>query len=209
MTHTCHMRPSGSRTRPAEGPRQRGDRDRSRVLDALNDRRNPRAAHRMTSASKHARFACTTDSRCTRNSPRERSLQQWKGHTLSVREQCMGKGRVRASASGWRTFRRVVDVWPEGRPIWESNPAASARSRGGTPVLGHDNRLPRVPLQGLPLAWGSAFRATGLHAANHEHPVPHTVVSIVAKILAEPKIIAVRLAQLEQCTCDDGRQPSV
>ena len=27
-------------------------------------------------------------------------------------------------------------------------------------------------------------------------------------MLAEPKIVAVRLAQLAQCTCDDGRQPS-
>ena len=124
------------------------------IYRAFSTRTTTAATHapHMTSASKHARFYCTADGRRTRKSSRERGLQQWKGHALSVREQCMGKGRVRASASGWRTFRRVVDVLPEGRPIWESNPATSAGSRGGTPVLGQDNGLPRVPLHGLPLA---------------------------------------------------------
>ena len=92
-----------------------------------------RVAH-TPSASHHAPIGRTADARRTRRSSREMSLQQWKGHALSVREQCMGKGRVRASASGWRTFRRLVDVLPEGRPVWESNPATSAGSRGGTPV---------------------------------------------------------------------------
>ena len=161
MTHTCHTRPSGPRTRLAEGPRLQAHRARSRVLDALKVHRTPCGAHAelMPSASHHAPIESTADGRRTRRSSREMSLEQWKGHALSVREQCMGKGRVRASASGWRTCRRLVDVLPEGRSIWESNPAASAGSRGGSPVLGHDNRLPRVPLQGLPLAsWHEATR---------------------------------------------------
>ena len=92
----------------------------------------------MTSASEHARFDCTADGRHTRKPSRERGLQQCKGHALSVREQCMGKGRVRACASGKRTFRSAGSDVPEGRPTGESNPNASSIERGAAPAVGLD-----------------------------------------------------------------------
>ena len=74
----------------------------------------------------------------------------------------------------------VADVVPEGRPTGESNPAASARSRGGTPVLGHDKMLPRVPREGTLLACSSAFRQIAFDTTTDAHTVPHTIVRIVA-----------------------------
>ena len=73
MTHTCHTRPSGSRTRPADGSCVRGDFDRSRVIGRAT--RPPQDVRRTTlRASVHARIGCAQDGRRTRRTLRETSL---------------------------------------------------------------------------------------------------------------------------------------